>query len=92
MFNKRIKRVLLVLIVFFTLSPEKKDWAQCQETWKKERIVSSSTGKVPKEWREVVRGVKTKLNADQKVLALTFDAYGGLRSNGYDAKFINLKK
>jgi peptidoglycan/xylan/chitin deacetylase (PgdA/CDA1 family) len=65
------------------------DSAKCQEIQTKERIISAFSGKVPKEWRELVRGVKTRLNTNQKVIALTFDACGGSpRSLGYDAKLI----
>jgi peptidoglycan/xylan/chitin deacetylase (PgdA/CDA1 family) len=54
----------------------------------KERIISAFTGRVPKEWGERVRGVKTRLNTDQKVLALTFDACGGPKGLAYDDKLI----
>ncbi len=54
----------------------------------KKRIISAFTGRVPKEWGERVRGVKTRLNTDQKVLALTFDACGGPKGLGYDGKLI----
>ncbi|MGM1049400.1 MAG: polysaccharide deacetylase family protein [Bacillota bacterium] len=44
---------------------------------------------VPKEWGELVTGVKTRLNTYDKVIALTFDACGqGGTSNGYDKKLI----
>jgi len=39
-----------------------------------------------------VKGVRTKLNTDHKVIALTFDACGGPRGNGYDAKLIEYLK
>jgi peptidoglycan/xylan/chitin deacetylase (PgdA/CDA1 family) len=58
------------------------------EGLRKERIISSFGGKVPEEWGERVTGVKTRLNTDQKVLALTFDACGGPRGSGFDAKLI----
>jgi len=37
---------------------------------------------------EGVRGVKTRLNTGQKVLALTFDACGGPGGSGYNGKLI----
>ncbi len=61
---------------------------QCQEKSMKEEIVSTFTGKVPREWGERVTGVKTRLNTDQKVIALTFDACGGPKRSGYHAKLI----
>lgn len=54
----------------------------------KERIISTFRGRAPQEWGETVRGVKTRLNTNQKVLALTFDACSGPRSLGYDARLI----
>jgi peptidoglycan/xylan/chitin deacetylase (PgdA/CDA1 family) len=41
---------------------------------------------------ERVKRVKTKLNTDQKLIALTFDACGGPRGKGYDAKLIKYLK
>ena len=83
--NKTHLTFLMLLFLFF---PRSIDWGQCQETQTKEKIVSAFNGKIPKEWGERVRGVKTRLNTDQKVLALTFDACGGLKGNGYDTRLI----
>jgi peptidoglycan/xylan/chitin deacetylase (PgdA/CDA1 family) len=83
--NKTHLIFLILLFLFFSRST---DGGQCQEVQIKERIISAFSGKVPKEWGERVKGVKTRLNTDQKVLALTFDACGGPRGNGYDAKLI----
>lgn len=44
--------------------------------------------KVPREWGEIIKGVKTRLNTDQKVLALTFDACGSPGGSGYDTMLI----
>jgi len=82
------KTGLTFLILPLLLFPNNIDWGQCQEVQSKEKIVSAFGRKVPKEWGERVKGVKTRLNTDQKVLALTFDACGGLRGNGYDPKLI----
>lgn len=76
----------LILVLFFLSGSI--DSGQSQEIQTKERIISTFSGRVPNEWGERVRGVKTRLNTDQKVLALTFDACGGLGDNGYDAKLI----
>ncbi len=54
----------------------------------RESIVAEFAGKVPLEWGTTVTGVKTRLNTDQKVIALTFDACGPPRGNGYDRKLI----
>lgn len=65
---------------------------ECQERLSREKIISSVAQKTPREWGEKVTGVKTRLNTDQKVIALTFDACGGHRGSGYDAKLIKYLK
>ena len=77
-----------LFILFFFFFPWRMDWGQCQDIKSKEKIISTFTNKAPKEWGEMVSGVKTRLNTDQKVLALTFDACGSPRGSGYDAKLI----
>lgn len=62
---------------------------QPQERQTKEQIISTFSGRTPQEWGERVKGVKTRLNTDQKVLALTFDACGGPKGSRYDAKLID---
>lgn len=42
----------------------------------------------PQEWGESVTGVKTRLQTDEKIIALTFDACGGTGGSGYDAELI----
>ncbi len=82
---KMISRFLLLFILFF---PWSTDPGHCQEMQMKKNIISTFTGRNPQEWGELVRGVKTRLNTEEKVLALTFDACGGRRRSGYDAKLI----
>jgi peptidoglycan/xylan/chitin deacetylase (PgdA/CDA1 family) len=77
----------LTLILF--LSCWSAESAQPQEIQTKEQIISKFSGGVPHEWGERVKGVKTRLSTDQKVLALTFDACGGPKGSGYDAKLID---
>src|SRR3990172_7226121 len=79
--------MLLLLLIFASLIPIKD--GSCQEGLLKERIISSFSGKVPREWGEKVTGLKTRLNTGQKVLALTFDACGGPKGKGFDDKLIN---
>jgi peptidoglycan/xylan/chitin deacetylase (PgdA/CDA1 family) len=87
-----MKRALIILIFFFAAFMGIVSQGLCQESTNRERIISRFYGKVPREWGERVRGVKTKLNTDQKLIALTFDACGGPRGNGYDAKLIEYLK
>lgn len=87
-----IKRDFIILIFFFAAFIGIAGQGLCQESTNRERIISRFNGKVPREWGERVRGVRTKLNTDQKLIALTFDACGGPRGNGYDAKLIEYLK
>ena len=77
----------LVYVLLFSCWTVKS--GQPQKIRIKEQIISKFSGRVPHEWGEVVKGVKTRLNTDQKVLALTFDACGGPKGSRYDAKLID---
>jgi peptidoglycan/xylan/chitin deacetylase (PgdA/CDA1 family) len=86
-------KIVLTFLIFSCLfSLVRIDLSQSQETQTKEKIISTFTKKIPKEWGEKVTGVKTRLGTNQKVIALTFDACGGPRGSGYDAKLINYLK
>ena len=87
--RNRCKTILIFFILFFIFSPWRINpgWSQAIQT--KEQIISTFSGKAPQEWGEMVKGVKTRLNTDQKVLALTFDACGGPKGSRYDAKLID---
>lgn len=75
-----------ILILIF--SPLFMGSGQSQQIQTKEEILSIFAHRVPKEWGERVKGVKTRLDTNQNVLALTFDACGGPKGSGYDAKLI----
>jgi peptidoglycan/xylan/chitin deacetylase (PgdA/CDA1 family) len=87
MMDMQKKGIFILFLVLAFLFPIKE--VPCQEGSLKERIISPLRAKVPKEWGEKVTGVKTRLNTDQKVLALTFDACGGPKGKGFDEKLIN---
>ncbi|SET64896.1 Peptidoglycan/xylan/chitin deacetylase, PgdA/CDA1 family [Natronincola peptidivorans] len=56
----------------------------------KRNFTNQYSGHVPQQWGENVRGVKTRIDTTDKVIALTFDACGqGGHSNGYDKKLID---
>jgi peptidoglycan/xylan/chitin deacetylase (PgdA/CDA1 family) len=81
-----ILKFLIYVLLFFFWSTES---LRPQEIPTKEQIIGKFSGRFPHEWGEVVKGVKTRLDTDQKVLALTFDACGGPKGTGYDAKLID---
>ena len=87
--RNRCKTILIFFIPFFILSSWRIDQGQSQEIPTREQITAKFSGRVPSEWGEVVNGVKTRLETDQKVLALTFDACGGPKANGYDEKLVD---
>jgi peptidoglycan/xylan/chitin deacetylase (PgdA/CDA1 family) len=84
----RCKIILPCLVYVLLFSHWTVESVQLQETRTKEQIISKFTGRASREWGEVVKGVKTRLNTDRKVLALTFDACGGPRGSNYDEKLI----
>jgi peptidoglycan/xylan/chitin deacetylase (PgdA/CDA1 family) len=55
----------------------------------KRKVVGEFSGKTPKEWGETVTGVKTELDTDDIVIALTMDACGSPKGKGFDAALIN---
>ena len=55
----------------------------------KNNIAKKFEKQTPKEWKESVTGVKTKLDTNEKVIALTMDACGGSKEIDYDEKLIN---
>jgi len=55
----------------------------------KDKISKQFQGVVSHEWSERATGVKTRLDTNDKVIALTFDACGGSGKDGYDEKLIN---
>ncbi|MBV5339714.1 MAG: polysaccharide deacetylase family protein [Deltaproteobacteria bacterium] len=44
---------------------------------------------VPSQWGEKVSGVRTRLDTEDKVIALTFDACGSARGKGADSELLN---
>ncbi len=83
-------RVILTWIIsFLTFSAWTVPSAQSEESRAiKEQIIEKFSCRVPGEWGEVVKGVRTRLITDRKVLALTFDACGGPKGSAYDEKLI----
>jgi len=84
----RHRKILTYFFLFLTFSPWTIESVQPQETRTREQTIAKFSGRAPLEWGEVVEGVKTRLNTDQKVLALTFDACGGPKGSNYDEKLI----
>lgn len=53
------------------------------------RLVSRYGEAKPHDWGENVPGVKTRLKTREQIVALTFDACGGAKGKGFDAKLID---
>jgi peptidoglycan/xylan/chitin deacetylase (PgdA/CDA1 family) len=86
--NRTVLSTLICLLFCLTSYPLGLELGRCQEIQIRDKIISEYTPKVPKEWGEKVKGVKTKLDTDQKVIALTFDACGGPKGGRYDARLM----
>jgi peptidoglycan/xylan/chitin deacetylase (PgdA/CDA1 family) len=84
----RVRGTLTYFFLFLAFFSWTVESAQPQEILTKERIITKFSGRVPRQWGEVIQEVKTRLNTNQKVLALTFDACGGPRGSNYDEKLI----
>jgi peptidoglycan/xylan/chitin deacetylase (PgdA/CDA1 family) len=82
--TKRSLFAFLLFVMFGTIP-----LGDCQEQTTREKILSLYSGRAPQEWGETVKGAKTRLNTDEKVMALTLDACGGPKGKGYDAKLID---
>ena len=55
----------------------------------RKNIAVEFENQTPKQWGENVKGIKTKLFTNEKVIALTMDACGSPLGMGYDEKLIN---
>ncbi|WP_108557595.1 polysaccharide deacetylase family protein [Arcobacter caeni] len=55
----------------------------------RKNIALEFENQTPKQWGENATGVKTKLDTNEKVIALTMDACGSPLGMGYDEKLIN---
>jgi len=58
----------------------------------KQHILSGFGKSIPSKWGEKITGVKSRLNTNEKVIALTFDACGGKNGSGYDKDLIDYLK
>lgn len=89
---------ILLLIIFLYKIPKSKEGVVRETTptttqeeflQLKESLIKEYKDKTPILWGENLKGVKTKVKADKKVLALTFDATGIESGKGYDEELIN---
>lgn len=77
--------ILICSLVFYGIIQEqsKKDYQHL-----KQKIIFEFGNQSPVKWAEVVPGVKTRIDTDENVIALTFDACGS-KNDGYDSVLIN---
>jgi peptidoglycan/xylan/chitin deacetylase (PgdA/CDA1 family) len=54
----------------------------------KEKIATRYSGVIPVQWSDRVPGVRTRLDTDQKVIALTLDACGSAKGKGVDSRLM----
>ena len=83
--NRRF--IFFVLFFLFTnLYSDSTNYNEYEEL--KKSINIKYKNQIPKEWKENVTGVKTKLKTKEKVLAITMDACGSLYGMQYDKDLI----
>lgn len=82
----KIKAILSLITLLIFISCAVSQDETFQNLKKKITIFYADT--VPKQWAEKVPGVKTRIDTDKKIIALTFDACGS-KNDGYDSKLIN---
>lgn len=54
----------------------------------KQQVTARFAGAVPAMWGERVAGVRTRLDTDEKVIALTLDACGSAKGKGVDSRLV----
>ncbi len=90
---KTTKSLLLIILSLLVLLPGKAALSAGEsgkvpyDALKKE-VVAEFSGKTPVEWGETVKGVRTRLSADERVVALTLDACGSPKGKGFDEKLM----
>ena len=78
-------RKILVLIMFFIGSLHY-CYSENLESLK-QKISTKYSDCIPKKWSDTIDGIMTKLDTNEKVIALTLDACGS-KNNSYDSKLI----
>ncbi len=77
--------LLMAGIMVFLCVPARVGAVQGDEYDQLRRYIAAVYGhQAPEEWGPAVTGVKTALDTEDRVIALTFDACGGSRGNGVD--------
>ncbi|MBC8018579.1 MAG: polysaccharide deacetylase family protein [Verrucomicrobia bacterium] len=83
----RVLSVVLVLVI--TVSQSLSSEIHPSLELLKQQISSRFSGRTPHQWGENVRGVRTRLATDEKVIALTLDACGSAKGTGVDAALMD---
>ena len=79
--------VFILVLVFESIpAARSQESPENPDSFRKE-IISRFSGRIPQHWAEKVPGVKTRLDTDQKAVALTFDACDS-KGDGYDTDLI----
>ena len=91
--NPPIKTPFIVLIIL-VLSVFSYGIVNTKEQYRKlrESIAIKYSGSKPTVFSQWTSGVKVKINTNEKIIALTLDACGGKKGNGYDKELIDFLK
>jgi peptidoglycan/xylan/chitin deacetylase (PgdA/CDA1 family) len=83
----RAGAVILLIVSFFLNSPARACEAVPVPT--RSDLVARFGKELPREWGERVTGVRTRLDTEEKAVALTFDLCGGKTGSGLDGELLD---
>lgn len=84
---KRTFIFLLILVTGIIAAVSVKDFLKERPVSLREEIIREFGSQIPNEWSETAQGVKTRINTDKFIVALTLDACGS-NSDGYDSSLM----
>lgn len=85
--NKFFSIFIFLFLLSSTLNSNSFDTKNYEQL--KKELNEKYKNQKPKEWGENVTGVKSKINTNDKLIAITMDACGSPHGMGFDKKLIN---
>jgi peptidoglycan/xylan/chitin deacetylase (PgdA/CDA1 family) len=87
------RKIILLIVLSLGLIVYLKVQRQPEKRYRelRQRVIAEFGNRHPTQWSESVPGVKTRINTDRKVIALTLDACGS-NGDGYDRSLIDYLK
>lgn len=84
------RKIILLIVLSLGLIVYLKFQRQPEKRYRelRQRVIAEFDNRHPTQWSESAPGVKTRINTDKKIIALTFDACGS-NGDGYDGVLID---